>query len=85
MQHASVWYNFRMQTLRQCVLQAKKEKKAIGHFNFSNIEGLYAIARAARTLHVPVIVGLSEGEEEAIGTAKAALKSSSLTAWTRRT
>jgi len=57
-----------MNTLRQYIKEAQQKKVAIGHFNFSNIEGLYAIARAARTLNVPVIVGLSEGEEEAIGT-----------------
>ncbi|MFZ4500266.1 MAG: class II fructose-bisphosphate aldolase [Minisyncoccia bacterium] len=57
-----------MNTLRQYVADARAKKVAIGHFNFSNIEGLYAIVRAARTLGVPVIVGLSEGEEEAIGT-----------------
>lgn len=57
-----------MQTLREYVRDAQARKVAIGHFNFSNLEGLYAIARAARTLKVPVIVGLSEGEEEAIGT-----------------
>jgi len=57
-----------MQTLREYVRDAQMRKVAIGHFNFSNLEGLYAIARAARTLKVPVIVGLSEGEEEAIGT-----------------
>jgi fructose-bisphosphate aldolase, class II len=61
-----------MQTLREYVADAKRRKIAIGHFNFSNIEGLYAIARAAKSLHVPVIVGLSEGEEEAVGTHQAA-------------
>jgi fructose-bisphosphate aldolase, class II len=60
-----------MQTLRAAVQEARKQKKAIGHFNFSNLEGLYAIARAARTLGVPVIVGTSEGEEEAVGTKEA--------------
>lgn len=57
-----------MNTLKEYVAQARAEKKAIGHFNFSNIEGLYAIARAAKTLNVPVIVGTAEGEEEAVGT-----------------
>ncbi len=57
-----------MNTLKEYVLQARAEKKAIGHFNFSNIEGLYAIARAAKTLNVPVLVGTAEGEEEAVGT-----------------
>ncbi|MBP6904513.1 MAG: class II fructose-bisphosphate aldolase, partial [Candidatus Pacebacteria bacterium] len=60
-----------MQTLRSVVAQAHKDKKAVGHFNFSNLEGLYAIARAAKTLNVPVIVGLSEGEQEAVGTHQA--------------
>lgn len=60
-----------MKTLREYVLEAKEKKVAIGHFNFSNLEGLYAIARAARTLGVPVIVGTSEGEESAVGTKEA--------------
>lgn len=60
-----------MKTLREYVWDAKKRKIAVGHFNFSNIEGLYAIARAAKTLGVPVIAGLSEGEEEAVGTMQA--------------
>ena len=60
-----------MKTLREYIVDARERKVAIGHFNFSNLEGLYAIARAARTLNVPVIVGLSEGEQEAIGTRQA--------------
>ncbi len=64
-------YNSHMKSLREYIADAQKRKIAIGHFNFSNIEGLYAIARASRTLNVPVIVGLSEGEEEAIGTQQA--------------
>jgi fructose-bisphosphate aldolase class II len=60
-----------MKTLRQYISEARANKVAIGHFNFSNLEGLYAIARAARTLNVPVIVGLSEGEQEAVGTYEA--------------
>jgi len=60
-----------MNTLKEYVKQARAEKKAIGHFNFSNIEGLYAIARAAKALNVPVIVGTAEGEEEAVGTLEA--------------
>lgn len=60
-----------MNTLREYIADAQKHKKAIGHFNFSNLEGLYAIARAARSLNVPVIVGTSEGEEEAVGTHQA--------------
>ena len=56
-----------MKSLRAYINEARQNKKAIGHFNFSNLEGLHAIARAAKTVGVPVIVGLSEGEEEAIG------------------
>ena len=64
-------YTLLMKSLRQCVADARARHVAVGHFNFSNIEGLYAIARAARTLGVPVIVGLSEGEQEAVGTHQA--------------
>ncbi len=64
-------YNCFMKTLRECVAEARAKHVAIGHFNFSNLEGLYAIARAAKTLGVPVIVGLSEGEQEAVGTHQA--------------
>ncbi len=60
-----------MKTLREYIAEAQEKKVAIGHFNFSNIEGLYAIARAAKTLGVPVIAGLSEGEQEAVGTHQA--------------
>jgi fructose-bisphosphate aldolase, class II len=60
-----------VKTLREYVTDAKRRKIAIGHFNISNLEGLYAIARAAKTLNVPVIIGLSEGEEEAVGTHQA--------------
>jgi fructose-bisphosphate aldolase class II len=60
-----------MDTLREYIADARAKKVAIGHFNFSNLEGLYAIARAAKTLGVPVIVGVSEGEEEAVGTYEA--------------
>src|SRR5690606_33871171 len=57
--------------LRNYIQEAREKKIAIGHFNFSNLEGLYAIARAAKTLSVPVIAGVSEGEEEAVGTRQA--------------
>jgi fructose-bisphosphate aldolase class II len=57
-----------MNSLKEYLAQARAEKKAIGHFNFANIEGLYAIARAAKALGVPVLVGTAEGEEEAVGT-----------------
>jgi fructose-bisphosphate aldolase class II len=61
-----------MKSLREYIGEAKKAKKAIGHFNFSNIEGLWAIAHAAQAVGVPVIVGVSEGEQDAVGLHEAA-------------
>jgi len=45
----------------------KKKKIAIGHFNISNIEGLWAVFYAARKYDAPVIIGLSEGERDFVG------------------
>ncbi len=60
-----------MQTLRQIIKEAEAKKTAIGHFNISNIEGLWAIFRAAKELDVPVIIGVSEGERDFIGVPQA--------------
>lgn len=54
-------------SLRGYIAEAKREKKAIGHFNFSNLEGLWAIAKGAKKIGVPVIAGLSEGEQKSVG------------------
>lgn len=56
-----------MKTLRECVKEAEEKKVAIGHFNISNLEGLHAVYNAAKKLNVPVIIGLSEGEENFVG------------------
>jgi len=56
-----------MKTLRECVKEAEENKVAIGHFNISNLEGFHAISKAAKKLGVPVIIGVSEGEEAFIG------------------
>jgi len=56
-----------MITLREAILEAKKNKKAIGHFNVSNLEMLKAVANVARREKIPVIVAVSEGEREFIG------------------
>jgi len=56
-----------MKTLREYIKEAGKKGIAIGHFNISNIEALHGIYNAARKLNVPVIIGVSEGEEEFIG------------------
>src|SRR3989344_5781223 len=61
-----------MKTLRECVVEAEAKKAAIGHFNISNVEGFWAIVRAARELAVPVIIGVSEGERDFIGVRQAA-------------
>jgi fructose-bisphosphate aldolase, class II len=54
-------------TLRECVKEARERGVAIGHFNISNLEGLHGVYNAAKKLQVPVIIGLSEGEEDFIG------------------
>lgn len=56
-----------MKTLREYIKEASDNGIAIGHFNISNIEGLHGIYNAAKKLNVPVIIGVSEGEEEFIG------------------
>jgi len=60
-----------MQTLRKYIENAQKDKVAIGHFNISNIETLWAIFHAAKSLGLPVIIGLSEGERDFFGAAQA--------------
>jgi fructose-bisphosphate aldolase class II len=56
-----------MNTLREYIKEAEEKKVAIGHFNISNLEGFHAIYQAAKKLNVPVIIGLSEGEEGFVG------------------
>ncbi|MFH1200765.1 MAG: class II fructose-bisphosphate aldolase [bacterium] len=56
-----------MKTLRECVKEAEEKGVAIGHFNISNLEAFHGIYNAAKKLNVPVIVGLSEGEEDFVG------------------
>ena len=56
-----------MKTLREYIKEAGENGVAIGHFNISNIEALHGIYRAAKKLNLPVIIGVSEGEEEFIG------------------
>ncbi|MDD5356599.1 MAG: class II fructose-bisphosphate aldolase [Candidatus Pacebacteria bacterium] len=56
-----------MMTLREAITDAIRKKVAIGHFNISNLEGFWAVFRAAQKLNVPVIIGASEGERDFIG------------------
>lgn len=55
-----------MKSLRETIQEAEEGKKAVGHFNISDIAALKAIFEAAKELGVPVIIGVSEGEREFI-------------------
>ncbi len=57
----------KIKNLRDYIKEANERGVAIGHFNISNIEALHGIYNAAKKLNVPVIIGVSEGEEEFIG------------------
>ena len=54
-------------TLREHIAQALAKKVAIGHFNISTLDGVWAVADAAYALKVPVIIGVSEGERDYVG------------------
>lgn len=60
-----------MKSLKEYLVQAGEEKTAIGHFNFSNLEGFWAIFRAAQLLKLPVILGVSERERRFVGARQA--------------
>lgn len=53
--------------LRDHIEEARKKRIAVGHFNVSTLDGIWAVADAAEELGVPVIVGLSEGERDYVG------------------
>jgi len=57
-----------MYVLREVLAQAQKNRVAIGHFNISDSVQLKAVFTAAQELKVPVLIGVSEGEREFIGT-----------------
>src|SRR5271163_1165413 len=61
-----------MDSLRNLLQQAQTKGVAIGHFNISDLVLLKAVFTSAQDLHVPVLVGLSEGEREFMGTREAA-------------
>ncbi|MFA6353522.1 MAG: class II fructose-bisphosphate aldolase [Candidatus Paceibacterota bacterium] len=56
-----------MKTLREYIKEAEEKGVAIGHFNISNLEGFHGVYHSAKKLNVPVIIGLSEGEEDFVG------------------
>jgi ketose-bisphosphate aldolase len=57
-----------MHSLRELLEKAEQGGVAIGHFNISDLVLLKAVFAAAREQNVPVLVGLSEGEREFVGT-----------------
>lgn len=61
-----------MKSLRDYILEARKNGVAIGHFNVSTVDGIWAAADAAQALGVPVIIGVSEGERDYVGVREAA-------------
>jgi fructose-bisphosphate aldolase, class II len=61
-----------MSTLRDVLSQAERERVAVGHFNFSELSVLKAVIAAASEVHLPVIVGVSEGERAFVGVRQAA-------------
>ena len=56
-----------MKTLREYIKEASEKGIALGHFNISNLEAFHGVYKAAKKLNVPVIIGLSEGEEDFVG------------------
>lgn len=63
-----------MKTLREYIQWADEKGVAIGHFNISNLEGLHGIFNGAKKLsdevgyQIPIIIGVSEGEEDFVDT-----------------
>jgi fructose-bisphosphate aldolase class II len=60
-------YYIHMKSLREYVAEARKKGIAIGHFNISTLDGVWAVVDAAKELGVPVIIGVSEGERDYVG------------------
>jgi fructose-bisphosphate aldolase class II len=57
-----------MYALRKILAQAQATGAAIGHFNVADLVLLKSVFASVRELKVPVLVGVSEGEREFIGT-----------------
>jgi ketose-bisphosphate aldolase len=57
-----------MLSLLELLKKSQNTGVAIGHFNISDLVLLKAVFGAAWDLNVPVLVGLSEGEREFVGT-----------------
>lgn len=68
-----------MKTLKEYISEYEENNKAIGHFNVTTIDMLWAVFDAAREVSdeigekIPVVIGVSEGERDYIGAAQSAL------------
>ncbi len=60
-----------MKSLRDRISETASLHKALGHFNFGTAEMLRGIVLASVEVAVPVIVGVSEGEQDFIGVKQA--------------
>jgi fructose-bisphosphate aldolase class II len=60
-----------MQTLREALEDARGKHIALGHFNISDSYQFRAVKMAAISCGMPAIVGVSEGEREALGVREA--------------
>ncbi len=62
-----------MKTLKEYILSAQENKKAIAHFNVANSDMLMSIFAAAQKVSaeygekIPLLIGVSEGERDAFG------------------
>lgn len=56
-----------MTSLRSAIHEAHSKRTAIGHFNISTLDGVWAVVDAAKALNVSVIIGVSEGERDYVG------------------
>ena len=57
----------KIKPLREYINEARIQGRAVGHFNISNLEAFHGIVSAATKLNLPVIIGVSEGEEAFVG------------------
>jgi fructose-bisphosphate aldolase class II len=60
-----------MNPLTEVLQEVDKRRVAVGHFNFSELVVLQAVAEAASELGVPVVMGVSESEREFLGVRQA--------------
>jgi len=56
-----------MKPFFKIIQEVEKKKTAIAHFNVATLEQMNAVARVARKMNAPVVVGVSEGEWNSMG------------------